>query len=361
MKENKRIEIFDGMRGLAAVVVLIYHVLNWSPVGYAAGKFEFINEGWRWFTQSPLKIVWAGNEAVIVFYLIAGFVIAKPYIDGRSIHFGEFVEKRFTRLVLPYWVILLVTFGLIILLGDMKETVRLSGSFNVKWATVPEVGRQLLMMHHDLDTSGGAFWSIVLEWWIALFMPFIGMALRKFPTGDVVAASLAVAWVFMNFSGTVGRAAFYFIFFLVGAVLAKHLDEVRAFYQKRKWLVASALILVPFQWIVGPALERRMALLFTCAGLVLVMVGIIESPFWTRIFKSPFLLFLGRISFSLYLTHTTAIVLFVTVLGQAMDPRVALALSPAFAIGVAVVWYRYVEQGMLANVSLRKVAVRTQK
>ena len=33
MKENKRIEIFDGMRGLAAVVVLIYHVLNWSPVG----------------------------------------------------------------------------------------------------------------------------------------------------------------------------------------------------------------------------------------------------------------------------------------------------------------------------------------
>ena len=53
--------------------------------------------------------------------------------------------------------------------------------------------------------------------------------------------------------------------------------------------------------------------------------------------------------------------LFVTVLGQAMDPQEALVLSPVFAIGVAVVWYRYVEQGMLANVSLRKVAVRTQK
>lgn len=361
MKENRRIEIFDGMRGLAAVVVLIFHVLNWSPVGYAAGKFEFVNAGWRWFTRSPLKIVWAGNEAVIVFYLIAGFVIAKPYIEGRNVRFWDFVEKRFTRLVLPYWVILLVTFGLIILFGEMKEGISLSGSFNVKWARVPEIGRQLLLMDHDLDTSAGAFWSIVLEWWIALVMPFIGVALRKFPTGDVVAASLAIAWVFMNFPGTLGRAAFYFLFFLVGAVLAKHLDQVREFYRGRKWLLVSALVLVPFQWLVGPNIERRMALLFTCAGLVLVTVGIIESPFWTRVFKSSLLLFLGRISFSLYLTHTTAIVLFVTVMGQLMDPLVALMLSPVFAIGVAVGWHRYVEQGLLKNISLRNVEVRTQK
>ncbi|MGP6140264.1 acyltransferase family protein [Jeotgalibaca sp. A127] len=358
MNKNKRIEIFDGMRGLAAIVVLIFHIINWTPAGYAAGKFEFINEGWRWFTTSPLKILWAGNEAVVVFYLIAGFVIAKPYIEGRDVRFGSFVEKRFTRLVLPYWAILLVTFGLIVLFGHLKDSISLSGSFNVKWSEVPEVGPQLLMMEHDLDTSAGAFWSIILEWWVALVIPFVGVALRKFPTGDVVAVSLAVSWVLMNFPGTLGRAAFYFLFFLVGAVLAKHLDQVRSFYRDRKWVLASALILVPFQWIVGDVIDRRTALLFTAAGLVLVTVAIIESPFWTRVFKSPLLLFLGRISFSLYLTHTTSIVLFVTLAGQVVEPLTALLVSPVFAIGMAVLWYRYVENGVLAGVTLPRLGQR---
>lgn len=358
---NKRIEIFDGMRGLAALVVLVYHILNWSPAGYAAGKFHFVNEAWRWFTTTPLKIVWAGNEAVIVFYLIAGFVIAKPYIQGRNVCFWAFVEKRFTRLVLPYWMILALTWLLIRLFGDMKAAISLSGSFNVKWSEVPDIGQQLLLLEHDLDISGGAFWSIILEWWIALVIPFVGVALRKFPTGDVVAASLAISWVFMNFHGTLGRAGYYFLFFLMGAILAKHLDHVRAYYRERKWLTVGALVLIPFQWLVGPTLDRRNALLFTALGVVLVLLAVIESPFWTKVFKSRLLLFLGRISFSLYLTHTTMIVLFVTVLGQVIDPMVALAVSPLFAIGMAVVWYRYVENGLLADVRLKKWEVRTQK
>lgn len=361
MNNKNRIEIFDGVRGLAAIVVLIFHILNWTPAGYAAGKFEFVNEAWRWFTTTPLKIFWAGNEAVIVFYLIGGFVIAKPYIEGRDVRFLKFVEKRFTRLVLPYWAILLVTLGLIVLFGDLKESISLSGSFNVKWSQVPEVAPQLLMMEHDLDTSAGAFWSIILEWWVALVLPFIGVCLRKYPTGDVVAVSLGVSWIFMNFQGTLGRAAFYFLFFLMGALLAKHLETVRSFYREHKWLVAGALVLIPFQWLVGEGMERRMALLFTAVGMILVIVAIIESPFWTRVFTSPLFLFLGKISFSLYLTHTTTIVLFVTVLGQIVDPLVALMLSPIFALCMAVLWYRYIENGVLAEVSLPRLGRRQWK
>ena len=87
----------------------------------------------------------------------------------------------------------------------------------------------------------------------------------------------------------------------------------------------------------------RDALLLTGLGIILFLLLCMESPRLTAFFKSKPLLLLGKLSFSLYLTHTTAIILFVTFLGQVIPPETALLLSPLFALPVAYLWQKHVE------------------
>jgi peptidoglycan/LPS O-acetylase OafA/YrhL len=136
----------------------------------------------------------------------------------------------------------------------------------------------------------------------------------------------------------------------MGAVLAKHMPAIRTFVQEhRLFRILSAWaipFLIPSQWILaalGFSFWVRHALLLTGLGIILFLLLCLESPRLTAFFKSKPLLLLGKLSFSLYLTHTTSIVLFVALLGQISPPEIALLLSPLFALPVAYLWQKYVE------------------
>lgn len=321
-KKAKRIKAFDGMRGLAAVIVMIFHVITWTKIGHAANySYDFPTISWKALTVTPLKLLWSGNEAVILFYIIGGFVVAKPYIEGRDLDFLSFFKKRFSRLVLPYWLVLVVTLVFIGIFGGLKEVIDLSGGFNVKWSSFPSVTEtigQFLLWDSNVDVTAGAFWSIVQEWRVSLLMPFVGVLLGRYSTRWVVAGTVAansVLNVLLVGAPSLHRTNYYFIFFFIGAVLAKHLDEMREWFGDVRWLGVLLPVLIPFQWVMvgfGVDVSRRVSLLPTAVGFVLLILLVIDSKRLTAWFESPWLQFLGGISFSLYLTHTTVIVLFVT-------------------------------------------------
>ena len=368
--QSQRIEIFDGMRGLASVIVMIFHMAVWTVYGYSANEYKvFANPFWRVATQTPLKMLWGGNEAVLVFYIIGGFVLARPYLNGRRLDFQPFIIKRWIRLMLPYVLVIAVTVILIALFGAWKhDTIDLSGSFNVKWKRVPTVLEMLLYFlgyDYNLNILSGAFWSMVQEWRLSFALPFVAVALHRQRTWKVLALYAALqsgvealtdwgmrsdtAWV-AHVSESLNRTNYYAIFFVMGAVLAKHLSVIRAFVRERRrfrMLSAWAIpFLIPSQWILaalGLSFRVRDALLLTGLGIILFLLLCMESPRLTAFFKSKPLLLLGKLSFSLYLTHTTAIILFVTFLGQVIPPETALLLSPLFALPVAYLWQKHVE------------------
>lgn len=368
--QGQRIEIFDGMRGLASLIVMIFHMAVWTVYGYSANEYKiFANSFWRVATQTPLKMIWGGNEAVLVFYIIGGFVLARPYLNGRKLDFKPFIIKRWIRLMLPYVLVIAVTVILIALFGAWKHgTIDLSGSFNVKWKRVPNALEMLLYSlgyDYNLNILSGAFWSMVQEWRLSFILPFLAVALHRNRTGKVLGyyAVLQVGidaltnwgmrsdmvWL-AHLSESLNRTNYYAIFFVMGAVLAKHLPAIRAFVQEhRRFRILSAWaipFLIPSQWILaalGLSLRVRNALLLTGLGIILFLLLCLESPRLTAFFKSKPLLLLGKLSFSLYLTHTTSIVLFVTFLGQIIPPETALLLSPLFALPVAYLWQKHVE------------------
>ncbi|HJA89479.1 MAG TPA: acyltransferase, partial [Candidatus Jeotgalibaca merdavium] len=246
------------------------------------------------------------------------------------------------------------------------DGIQLSSSFNVKWSEFPsgmDILAQLLAFDYNMDITAGAFWSIVQEWRIALVIPFIAAALSRYSTKRVVAVVALTNWTldysFSQLGGywgeSLGRTNYYFIFFFIGAVLSKHIEQLRAIVASRPWvrMVSGILLpfLIPFQWVaagLGIDLGRRDAMPVTALGIVLLLLVVMETPWLSRLFKQPIFLYLGKISFSLYLTHTTAIVLFTTVVGQFIEPQWALMLSPAFALGFAALWYTFVEERLSA-------------
>jgi len=368
--QSQRIEIFDGMRGLASVIVMIFHMAVWTVYGYSANEYKiFANSFWRVVTQTPLKLLWGGNEAVLVFYIIGGFVLARPYLNGRKLDFKPFIIKRWIRLMLPYVLVIAVTISLIALFGAWKhDTIDLSGSFNVKWKRVPNALEMLLYVlgyDYNLNILSGAFWSMVQEWRLSFVVPFVAVALHRNRTGKVLGYYVIMqvgldaltgwgmqgeaAWL-AQLSESLNRTNYYAIFFVMGAVLAKHLPVIRAFVREhRGFRILSAWaipFLIPSQWILsalGLSFRVRNALLLSGLGIILFLLLSMESPRLTAFFKSKPLLLLGKLSFSLYLTHTTAIVLFVTFLGQVIPPETALLLSPLFALPVAYLWQQHVE------------------
>ena len=380
--QSQRIEIFDGMRGLASVIVMIFHMAVWTVYGYSANEYNILADpSWPVATQTPLKLIWGGNEAVLVFCIIGGFVLARPYLNGRKLDFKPFIIKRWIRLMLPYVLVIAVTVILIALFGAWKhDTIDLSGSFNVKWKRVPNALEMLLYFlgyDYNLNILSGAFWSMVQEWRLSFILPFVAVALHRNRTGKVLGyyAILQVGidaltnwgmrsdmvWL-AHLSESLNRTNYYAIFFVMGAVLAKHLPAIRAFVREhRRFRILSAWaipFLIPSQWILaalGLSFRVRNALLLTGLGIILFLLLCMESPRLTAFFKSKPLLLLGKLSFSLYLTHTTSIILFVTFLGQVIPPETALLLSPLFALPVAYLWQKHVETRSLGLLNHFKI------
>ncbi|MDR2383259.1 MAG: acyltransferase [Prevotellaceae bacterium] len=98
-------EILDGLRGVAAIMILIYHILETHTI----------------FTDKNL-IIGHGYLAVDFFFVLSGFVIGYAYDDRwGKMNFKTFIKRRFVRLH-P-----MVVFGMI--LGAILFYFGASGAF----------------------------------------------------------------------------------------------------------------------------------------------------------------------------------------------------------------------------------------
>ena len=85
------------------MTVVIHHVLITQPI------IEDANDprSFAWLKYSPLHAFWAGNEAVLFFFLLSGFVLALPFFQ-TAVPYTSFVVRRICRIYLPYWLVVAV-------------------------------------------------------------------------------------------------------------------------------------------------------------------------------------------------------------------------------------------------------------
>ncbi len=93
-----RLAGLDGLRALAAIAVLSYHVAEWSAYGFA-GRFA--------------SVLWELKGGVAVFFVISGTVLYLPY--ARAIRdqaplpdWRTYARRRVVRIIPAYWLALTV-------------------------------------------------------------------------------------------------------------------------------------------------------------------------------------------------------------------------------------------------------------
>ncbi|MGH7001396.1 MAG: acyltransferase family protein, partial [Stellaceae bacterium] len=84
MNERERLPSLDSLRGIAALTVVIHHTLTTLPAFWAVYTGAPASRLARIMAFSPLHLLWDGHQAVLVFFVLSGFVLSLPYWQGRA-------------------------------------------------------------------------------------------------------------------------------------------------------------------------------------------------------------------------------------------------------------------------------------
>ena len=101
-----RIRSLDSLRGLAAVVVMANHYALTYASRLTPRRPPWSGGAWSdpivWIDYTPLKILFCGDQAVLVFYVLSGFVLALTLRVRDDWSYGRFLTKRVFRIYPPF-------------------------------------------------------------------------------------------------------------------------------------------------------------------------------------------------------------------------------------------------------------------
>jgi peptidoglycan/LPS O-acetylase OafA/YrhL len=160
---TERFPLFDGLRALAALGVLVYH----------AAFFAAASASDRTVTQYTGRL----DVGVTVFFLISGFLLYRPFVRARLR--GEpmpglagYGWRRFLRIVPAYWVALTV----VALWMPFPYVFTGSG--------VPTYyGFGQIYAFGDAINGIGQAWTLCVEVTFYAFLPLWALAMRRLPRG----------------------------------------------------------------------------------------------------------------------------------------------------------------------------------
>ncbi|QDY44763.1 acyltransferase [Planococcus glaciei] len=179
----RRYESLDSIRGIAALAVVFSHMFIVFPAFYSALSLQQNNQlivDLLAFT--PLHLLWSGHEAVVLFFILSGFVLSLPYLNNRKLVYTNYIVQRVFRIYIPYIVIILFSIILQSFLYTPGGIAGLSKWFNWMWMLPlsPGLFSHFLFMSGELTHNyNTASWSLVHEMRISLVFPFIVLLIRR--------------------------------------------------------------------------------------------------------------------------------------------------------------------------------------
>jgi peptidoglycan/LPS O-acetylase OafA/YrhL len=351
-----RLRALDGLRGYAALAVVFCHAFITNPVYLATLTTRVAAPRWStawWLAHPPLNLIWAGQQAVLIFFVLSGLVVSLPFVKGNTGWLGYY-PRRFVRLYLPTW----AAVGLAVVIAEIVRRHAVPGeSIWVAYHTNPHwsgLQRDVILVTGP-DLLNGPLWSLRWEVLFSALLPVYVLLARTIPRASVPKILLMLVLIGIG-AQTHHASLMYLPAFGSGAALAGDLDGVR---RLSEWLRGRRLAVLALIVGAGVLLDAHTFLLFgggapsdpkviayttgTAAGATLaVLLAMLGSPVKAAC-ESRVGQWLGRQSFSLYLVHEPIIVSVAILFGGATPIIVILAVSLPIALATSWVFQRLVE------------------
>ena len=270
------------MRFMSAFVVLISHARGYLFVGgrvYLSGPDVNL---WDKILIGLFQITSLGPNAVIVFFVLSGFSIAHSVAHGGSA--GRFYQRRVIRLVPPCLGGLALGWVAFAVSPDPSAPFR---------SVIP----QYWSLHHEAIFYALAPLVVAVAW------------RRHFAAAAMLGYAMGLG---MGEGSIAHNFVFHYAFYFAVGVMAYHQRDMleRLALSRVMFGIACTLFLVAMAATFHTYL--RVSLMFAAAfSLVLI------SNFLHHRITKPAMQWLGAMSYTLYLTHYAAIVLWALLLQQA--------------------------------------------
>ncbi len=352
-RDDDRLPALDGLRGVAALVVMLSHIVlaSVATLGTAAYLDLPALGAWKLVANSPLAVVWAGSELVTVFFVLSAFVLTRAALrSGSGWRAAPYYAGRLVRLYLPVWGSVALAAGLALVL---TRPATVSGTD--LWLSPFRAPVTFDMACHSLSLASaapgaplnGALWSLHWEVLFSLALPLGLLAaplLRRQPL-PVLALALAAVVVAPR-----PGAVTYLAPFVVGTVLALREDAIVAARTRlagRRVLALLApsgvILLTADLWLPDTTRGAGRGGALVIVGAALAVLTPLLDPRCAALLRRPAIQWLGRRSYSLYLVHEPIVVALAFALG---GPSfwVLLPLAAGASLLAAALFHRLVER-----------------
>jgi peptidoglycan/LPS O-acetylase OafA/YrhL len=303
-----RLRHLDGLRGIAAVWVMMYHYSQNYDHNFGHPK----DLGWS---------ISFGSYAFLLFFMISGFVILMSVDRMHSA--WDFAVARFARLYPVYWVALAITFS----------TVTLSGMLPERQVTLEEAVINLTMLQGFLGVPNvdGVYWTLHIELCFYIVMALMLASGMRSKLPWIVLGMLAlttVRWLTPYFDTVPGlwrlKTLFplsdHFPWFAVG---------IAAYELKRQicWQYILLTLLSTLMIVLSRPMSELGITSVVLACFFLAVTGLMP---WLA---SRPLFFVGTISYSLYLIHgSIGYVIIRSCYGYGINGNVAIVLATSVSM-----------------------------
>jgi peptidoglycan/LPS O-acetylase OafA/YrhL len=293
---DRRIATLDGLRGMAAVMVILSHYFAEVPGGIAALMF-----GWL---------------AVDIFFVLSGFLIGKLILERQqhSNFFSVFYVRRCCRIIPAYVITVVVCFALI---------ERLPSQWTDAETSFPLWSYLLFVQNFYMAGTGsvGAHWlaptwTLAVEEHFYLIVPALIVFVRKqwLPTIFVVTAVAAIALRVViyyysdlhHYAAVVllpGRADLLTCGLLAAIAYKNPSIDWSRLIPTLRILPIAALIASGLAYLVDPKLFNVLSPTFVGIGCAAYIICIVLGTPEAKRYHSKVLQFFGNNGYCLYLTH----------------------------------------------------------
>ncbi|MBU2888292.1 acyltransferase family protein [Celeribacter halophilus] len=353
MTKSGEIVSLTGLRGFAAVFVVLYHA-NQSAIAHIDGHYD--------------DMIFHGRLFVDVFFVLSGFVMSYVYLRSppeiRKFKWKRFFLARFARVYPLHIATALASFAGILALQYVSEQPPKELTFHEFLREITLTQAMPVIGNDQIWNSPS--WSVSVEFWTYVFVfPTLIILQRIFSVRQTtvilyILLPLLILYLYSldeNIDRARGLPAFLraVVGFYAGWVIWRLCVKYEHVRFSGLWVVIQAvLILYVTQMFSGQHTDPWFILLLFPTFIFSVVVS---RSAVTRLMETRLIYFLGVISYSLYLTHPL-ILKVIQLFSQRIEGlqgNVPLTLAAALIIGIPIASFSYYFFEVPARNYLKKI------